>query len=1384
MSEYLDTLASYLPTLLRRQLANNPIPLNAPRLETFPAAFLFGDITGFTPLTVRLAHKGAEGVEELSRLLNDYFDRLINIILLHGGDILKIAGDGLLVVWPAEDGLDTSIRRAAQCAVAIQAELHNYATFEGARLAMRIGLGGGLLSLAQLGGVFGRWEAIATGAPITQAGIAEGRCQPGQIILSPEAWALAQDVLQVELVEKDGKQALRLLKILQPLEPTPAPTLSLAPEAENAARAYIPGAILQRLASGQTAFLSELRRLTVIFVNLPDFERIENLQEAQTLMRTLQNALYHYEGSVNQLLMDEKGITLVAAMGLPPFAHEDDPARGVLAALEIQSGLRALGQRYAIGITTGHVYCGERGNARRREYALLGDAVNTSARLMQAVLNTGVNDIYCDLSTWQIARARLDFETLTPVKVKGRAEPVAIYRPLREKPSVLQAQAELVGRDAEKDLINDALQSLLRGRLQGPLIIEGEAGLGKSRLVEEARQQARTMGLAFYSGAGDAIERTTAYHAWRSILREGLGILPSESLEEQRAKCETALPPAWRTYAPLLDAILPLNFPETARTSILRPQARLDKTREFLDDLLLDLCSRAPTVLVLEDAHWFDTASWTTVIAASRIAQKIPVLVVLTTRPLPEPSPPEYVHLLEEPGCRPLRLSPLDVAESASLISQRLQAAHIGQSLREFIQKRAEGNPRFTEEILFALAEAGMLKHTEDGCDLKPGAAQETLGLPDTVQALIVNRLDRMKPAQQMILKVASILGRVFDIEMLRAVYPLDADSARLDQHLRILVENDLIVPLKTGNYVFKHALTREAVYNQMLFSQRRILHRAVAEWVEQHYADDLEPHYALLAHHWRHALGNPPEDFSLALKTLEYLEKAGTQAEQRLTYFESAEFFTRTLTLADQLPAELVGKIRRMRWLASLGIAQVNLGRLADACQSLERAVMLGSADVPVKGLPLYLALLREIAIQLVHRLGQARIPASSSLPEELQAQRRIVSEAQTWLFQPYTLDNQSIRSLVSTLSAVNLAETVTHPPLTLATAYAMLSFFAGIAQQDRLAGLYERLALSAPLATNEPTLHSSLDVLFILGLIGAGEWDQIQVRGERAIGVLERQGSAYRAYGNLLTQLAIADYFQAHYDRNLEKAAMVGQIGRISNDVEFQSWNYSGLAMVHMALGQFEAAQHDLGELERFLPSIPGSRLTHLVFHAYNAQLAIIKADWNKAESHAWQVRQLMEFSSIHLYSALFGLVADAEVFLSLWQHHRQTADAARLREWRTSARRACRALKQFAHIYPIARAAAYRCQGYYDLLSGHPEQARKDWLSSLDAARQIAMPHDAALAQWALAGLSGPEQVEQHQAAQEMFAELGAVAYFEMMENIRQAGSRGAGSSPLRK
>jgi class 3 adenylate cyclase len=840
MSELVDTLASYVPAIIIQQLAAQPTPLTTPRADQFPAAVLFADIKGFTPLTERLGQRGVAGTEEFSRILNEYFGALIALITEHGGDINKFAGDAILTIWPAVEGdLGTAIQRAAQCALAIQARLHNFTAVEGVELTIRIGLGAGPVSLIQIGGVFARWEALLVGQPIVQASRAENSAPPGQVVIAPEAWAFAQDTLKVELFTTAAdRQGLRLESVRRPLalEATRFPKLD--DSAEAALRAYIPGAILKRLSAGQTEYLAELRRVTVLFVNLPGFEQVTSLEQAHQVLRTIQSALYKYEGSVNQFLMDDKGTTLVAAFGLPPFAHADDAARGTLAALEIQSALRDMGLRYAIGVTSGQAYCGERGNARRREYAMLGDTVNLSARLMQAALknSTGTGEadsadfaILCDEPTYQASQSRVSFTILPSIQVKGKTTPIAVYRPVREKKVAARAQTDMIGRVAERATLTDGLQSLQRGTMPGVILIEGEAGIGKSCLVDDMRRQARAMNLTVVSGAGDAVERSS-YYAWQNIFSELLGVADIRDAEARRRQIEATLEGEQRERAPLLGDVWRLDW-DNELTEQITGQVRADNTRELLLDVL-QKAARVPLVIILEDSHWLDSASWALALDVGRRAREMPILLVIATRPLPDPLPQEYVSISELPHFTFVRLQPLSMDDAAVLVCQRLGVTSLPEALSAFIREKAEGNPFFSEELAYVLRDSGAIEISGPECRIAANLDLKSAVFPDTVQGVLANRIDRLTPQQQLTLKVASVIGRVFAVHVLREIHPVETDKPRLPEYLNTLERLDFTprsVPYSDERYFFKLVITREVAYNLMLFAQRRALHRAIA---------------------------------------------------------------------------------------------------------------------------------------------------------------------------------------------------------------------------------------------------------------------------------------------------------------------------------------------------------------------------------------------------------------------------------------------------------------------------------------------------------------------------------------------------------------------------
>jgi len=445
----------------------------------------------------------------------------------------------------------------------------------------------------------------------------------------------------------------------------------------------------------------------------------------------------------------------------------------------------------------------------------------------------------------------------------------------------------------------------------GTLIVQGDAGIGKSRLVQDMADQAALTGVSALIGAGDAIEQAALYFAWRPIFAR---LFEIHTLPLDDEACQSRvfdwlrdyLPdPVLIDHAPLLSAVLPLDIPDNEATIILGGRERAEATRELLTQILEGAARQSPTLLIIEDAHWLDSSSWSLV---QRVSAKAPsLLFVLAMRPMGEPASPEFAAIDGAPETAHLNLGPLPGDDVALLLRERLQVDTIPDTAVEFVRNKSEGNPFFSEELLYALRDTGVLLIQDHTCTLAPDApALSELNFPDTVEGIVTSRIDLLSPSQQLAIKVASVIGRVFAFQVLSQVHPAPEDLASLDADLKRISRLDL-TPLESTEpelrYMFKHIITQEVSYGLLLFAQRQRLHRAVGEWYEKNYAADLTPHYALLAHHWTHTVQIPPFDPDVLQKAIDYSFKAGEQALRNDALMESIEHFTKALELIHTLP-------------------------------------------------------------------------------------------------------------------------------------------------------------------------------------------------------------------------------------------------------------------------------------------------------------------------------------------------------------------------------------------------------------------------------------------------------------------------------------------------
>lgn len=528
----------FAPALILRCLSDTAArgeKVTPPLVQRMETVAMFADISGFTRLSELAAAEGGLGAEKLGFWLDRYFEMLVEIVGGAGGDVFKFAGDAMLIVWPptressihtvdftgddspgvraglsmSSAALRDTCLRAVECAIAIQTELNDVSLDEGVQFRIKLGLGVGTVNVMHVGGVFGRLEFLCTGDAVRQAFLCEHECKPGGTVVSEEMLRMAGEAMEYHHLESGRAvvssvtQTIRRRSLSRTLRP------AIAERVSEMLRSYVPAAILPHLNSASQQWASELRTITVMFVNLgfnPDDlhdVRRRTIQKVKAVLRAVQSTIYQHEGSLNKFLVDDKGSTLLAATGLPPLAHEDDPERAVLAAVMLVRKLRALKQDCYIGVTSGIALCGSVGSGNRREYSVFGDVVNTGARLMQAAKDMAMtsNDIFtgrvlCDNATKTSAQVNpeLMFEELPPIHLKGKAGSTEIYQPGKRVkgtgvvPVIWDHQDITLSTGfggLDVDLIDTVDAMLNDGMAPSPVVIGGENGCGKSTLLRQ-----------------------------------------------------------------------------------------------------------------------------------------------------------------------------------------------------------------------------------------------------------------------------------------------------------------------------------------------------------------------------------------------------------------------------------------------------------------------------------------------------------------------------------------------------------------------------------------------------------------------------------------------------------------------------------------------------------------------------------------------------------------------------------------------------------------------------------------------------------------------------------------------------------------------------------
>jgi len=891
-------LAPYLPRLSIEWLARRADE----RFRVEPGTVVFVDISGFTKLSEGLARHGRVGAEELTSTIGTCFVALLDLAVAHGGRLLKFGGDALLLYFSGPDHEARGCRAAVEMRRALRTVGRLTVLGQKVSLRMSVGVHSGDFHFFLVGG--SHRELVVTGPGTSTVVTMEGTANAGQIVVSPAtAGALRPGVVG------DAVGPGYLLRRAPGVAGDPfVPFEAVDPGVDVAGG--IPVALRDVLRAHHQE--PEHRRVTVAFLHFDGTDGLiagrgaaEAADRLDELVRTVQVAADRNQVTFLATDVDHDGGKVILTAGAPSTLG-DDEHRMLLTLREVMdSGLRI---PVRTGVNRGSVFVGEIGPPYRRTFTVMGDAVNLAARLMakaapgQLVASPEV-----------LGRSRTSFATeeLEPFLVKGKAKPVRavlVGEVVGEQVADPGDLVPFVGRVPElADLDRWAAAAEAgSGRM---VVIVGEAGVGKSRLMDEVR--GRLAGRPHLDVSCQVYDSSTPYLVVRRLLRELLGLPPTGSDARVAAQFLDTVDrraPGLRPWAPLIAQAVGVPVPDTDETRELDEEFRRPRLARAVLDLLAVVLPPAG-LLCVDDAHLMDEASADLFGHLAVAAPAGSWITLVSRRPVEGGlvAPEEHSSLLE--------LAPLHRGDARRLAREVAEGAPLTARQVDVVVERSGGNPLFLRELVTAALGGGDVDQ-----------------LPDTVDDVVAARIDSLSADDRILLRRLAVLGQSFPVDLARAAlgdlpHPSDPTWSRLE---------DFLARDGSGGMSFRNALLRDSAYDGLSFRQRRVIHDRAADTIRKTTWDGGDTQPEILSLHYLHG-----QRFDEAW---DYSLMAAARAKGVHAYFEAAAFYERAVVAGRRLDTLTVEE--RVRAHEELGDAWARCGNYARAVTAFRAARRLTRGD------------------------------------------------------------------------------------------------------------------------------------------------------------------------------------------------------------------------------------------------------------------------------------------------------------------------------------------------------------------------------------------------------------------------------------------------------
>jgi class 3 adenylate cyclase/tetratricopeptide (TPR) repeat protein len=1070
------------------------------------------------------------------------------------------------------------------------------------------------------------------------------------------------------------------------------------------------------------------RVVTVLFADMvSSTELAERLdpEEMRGILESLFEALATELRRFGATIDKYAGDAVMAAFGAP-VAHEDDVARALECGIAMQDAVtrmneqREAGDRMPvgirIGISTGPVVAGPLESQVQRAYTVVGDTVNVAQRL-QELAHRG--EILVEERTHKLAYQRFSFESLGQVRVKGRSAPLLAYRlvGLRTQTAggVIGSSSfgtELVGRDAELATLRETVATVAAG--SGRVVfVTGEAGVGKSRLVAEARRAEAQRAMLLREGRAMSSGRTASYGPFIEILRQDAGINAGDTEIEGWQKLESRVrqlfPSEAEDLLPPIGTLAGYAGRVALDESVRYVDANAMKPRVFAAarQYVLRLSAELPTALVFEDWHWADTSSSELLAHLIPLVESAPLLLALTARDEPDSPAARLLEVVRRDQPQRLvqvALEPLDEDGTARMAASMFGTTQLASDLRALVFGKTDGNPLFIEELVRMLIDVRAVEWEEQEQRWRATKELHELAIPDTLRGAIRARIDRLDDDAREVLRVASVIGRSFPDRLLQAMLP---DQAAMEKTLGDLCAAGFIREHRRVpelEHVFKHALVHDVAYDSILVQQRRDLHRLVATTIEREYAGRLDDFLSVLAFQFANA--------GEWAKAREYLIKAGDQAIRIAADAEALALYREAFVARERAgegwePAER-GVLER-----KMGEALYRRGAQFEAREHLERSLTYLGRPFPRSRTGVRLAVLGHTLRQAGHRVAPILFRAKPAADIE-----EVIRTSETLGWIDFFSDPE--RLVLTALRIVNYSEEAGY---SFGTAYGSMGIglLNSALPQHRLAGWYYRRAVEIAERSGHP-LAMGLAYNGLAYHLQHGVGD-----GLAAAANYERATSAYRQSGDLWRWSSPASLWSqllrylGETGRAMTMAEEIVSAGDEGGDAVMRMNGLLRLGSALLQAGDLDRAEAALRATIEFGERMPDYQ--HVVCaQGFLGAALLQRGRVDEATSLLEQAATLVDRHRLRTFYVTQSRISLADAYLA-------TAEAGAAAAMRRAKSAVKRCMSQ-SRIDVEASPPAFRVKGTLLWLSGRPKEARTAWERSLARARETGGRYDEGL------------------------------------------------------